>query len=202
MGRKAAHEDIHQFWEGRWKKGETPWDHGSHAPPFEEFVERVGVPSGNVLIPGPGSGHDVYYFAKLGAKVTGLDIAPSAIKAARKLNPHRRATYKRGNFLDPAPTLKKSFDWIIEHTCLCALEPKHWPDYARSVRKLLKPGGYYLALFYRDPEDDEGPPFRIEEEEIEELFSKGLTLLQAWKPSKAYESRFGREEIRWFRRNK
>ena len=200
MGRKGAHEDIHKFWEKRWKEGETPWDHGSHAPPFEEFVERVGAPSGKVLIPGPGSGHDVYYFADLGAQVTGLDIAPSALKAAKKTNAHPRADYRLGNFLDPDPSLRKQFDWIIEHTCLCALEPSHWPDYARSVRKLLKPGGYYLALFYRDPDDDEGPPFRIEEEDIIDLFSKGLTQLQAWIPSKAYESRFGREELRWFRR--
>jgi SAM-dependent methyltransferase len=201
MGRKSVHESIHTFWEKRWKKGDTPWDHGSHAPPFEEFVQRVGAPAGKVLIPGPGSGHDVQYFAELGATVTGLDIAPSALKVAKRKNPHPRAKYKLGNILDPDPKLGKQFDWVIEHTCLCALEPVHWPQYAKSIRRLLKPGGYYLALFYRDPDDEEGPPFRIEEEDIGALFTKGFTQLQAWMPSKAYESRFGREELRWFKRN-
>ena len=55
---RAADEEVVRPVQGeRWKKGDTPWDHGRHAPPFEEFVERIGAPSGNVLIPGPGSGH-------------------------------------------------------------------------------------------------------------------------------------------------
>ena len=200
MDANTSHDELHEFWEGRWRARETPWDHGRHAPPFGEFVRDAGPPEGNILIPGPGSGHDVRYFAELGAQVIGLDIAPSALKAAEEQNPHARAEYRLGNILDPDPSLEGAFDWVIEHTCLCALEPKHWPDYARSVHRLLKPGGYYLALFYRDPDDDEGPPFRIEEEDIERLFSEGFTLLKAVVPSEAFESRFGREELRWFQR--
>ena len=201
MGKNSSHDELHEFWEGRWKASETPWDHGSHAPPFEEFVRDVGAPAGRVLIPGSGSGHDVCYFAEMGAHVLGLDIAPSALEAAEQRNPHRRAEYRLGNILEPDSALYHTFDWVIEHTCLCALEPKHWPAYAGAVRQLLKPGAYYLALFYRDPEDEEGPPFRIEEEDIIELFGEGFTLLKAVVPSEAFKSRFGREELRWFRRD-
>lgn len=199
MSEESSREGLYAFWEGRWKSGQTPWDHGRAAPPWEEFVEREGAPAGEVLIPGAGSGHDVRYFAELGANVTGLDISESAIAAARERNPHPDATYQLGNFLDPEPALHRRFDWVIEHTCLCALNPVHWETYARSVRQVLKPGGYYLALFYRNPIDDEGPPFRIEEETIDALFGTGFKLLKSWIPSKAYESRFGREELRWYR---
>ena len=188
------------FWEGRWRAGQTPWDHGRFAPPFSEFVEREGAPGGRVLIPGPGSGHDVRYFAELGAEVTGMDIAPSAVAAARERNPHPDAVYLQGDILDPDPALARSFDWVIEHTCLCALEPAHWPAYAESVDQLLRAGGHYLALFYRNPHDDEGPPHRIEAATIDALFGSRFTLLKSWIPERSYASREGREELRWYRK--
>jgi SAM-dependent methyltransferase len=135
-----------EFWEGRWKSGHTPWDHGRFAPPFGEFVDREGAPRGKVLIPGAGSGHDVRYFAELGAEVVGLDISPSAVAVAAERNPHPDAQYRQGDILDPDVELFGVFDWVIEHTCLCALDPVHWLRYAAAIPKLLVPGGHYLAL--------------------------------------------------------
>lgn len=189
----------HAFWEGRWQSGHTPWDHGHHAPPFVEFVERHGPPEGEILIPGPGSGHDVRFFAELGARVTGLDIAPSAVEVARNRNPHPNATYRVGDILNPAPELLGQFDWVIEHTCLCAMRPAHWPAYAAAIPRLLRPGGHFLALFYRNPHDDEGPPFGIDEQTIQSLFEPAFKLIRAGVPEKAYESRVGREELRLYR---
>jgi SAM-dependent methyltransferase len=193
--------DNGAFWEGRWKSGHTPWDHGQHAPPFAEFVENEAAPEGDILIPGAGSGNDVRFFAGLGARVTGLDVAPSAIQVAQERNPHPRARYILGDILNPAPELLGQFDWVIEHTCLCALDPKFWKAYAASIPMLLRPGGHFLALFYRNPHDDEGPPFGIDEPTIASLFESTFTLLRAWVPKQAYESRIGREEIRWYRLN-
>ena len=125
MSANEPHQPLAAFWEGRWRSGETPWDHGRAAPPFAEFVEREGAPSGDILIPGPGSGHDVRYFAELGGHVVGLDIAPAAVEAARSRNPHPDAEYHVGNILDPDPKWHGRFDWVVEHTCLCALPPEH-----------------------------------------------------------------------------
>lgn len=186
------------FWEGRWKSGHTPWDHGRPAPPFLEFVEMHGAPKGEVLIPGAGSGHDVRYFAEQGACVTGLDVAPSAVRFAESLNPHPSARYILGDILNPDEELHGKFDWVIEHTCLCALDPHRWSDYAAAIPQLLRPGGRFLALFYRNPHDDDGPPFGIDESTIQSLFESRFTLLDARVPGQAYPSRLGREEIRLY----
>ncbi|MFO7726155.1 MAG: methyltransferase domain-containing protein [Oceanipulchritudo sp.] len=196
--KKEGGKDAIAFWEGRWRARETPWDHGRFAPPWSEFVEREGPPGGHILVPGAGSGHDVRYFAELGARVTGMDIAPSAIEVARERNPHPDAVYVEDDILNPDPALSGVFDWVVEHTCLCALDPLHWPAYAASVDRLLRPGGHYLALFYRDPEDDEGPPHRIEGATIDQLFGKRFSLLKSWIPERSYASRLGREELRWY----
>ncbi|MEX0322315.1 MAG: methyltransferase domain-containing protein [Puniceicoccaceae bacterium] len=187
------------FWEGRWQSGEVFWDHGRAAPPFMEFIGKKEAPSGKVLIPGCGSGHDVRSIAEFGAEVTGMDIAPTALEVARRDNAHPRASYIIGNILDPDPEHVRKYDWVLEHTCLCALPPHLWSGYAAGIRKVLKPGGHYLAIFYRNPHDDGGPPFRIEEEQILELFGDGFTVLDRWIPEQSYESRVGREEIWWFK---
>lgn len=199
MEKSGKHDPLYKFWEGRWKDGETPWDHGRPAPPFAEFVEKFGAPAGQVIIPGAGSGHDVRFFAELDAHVVGLDISPTSIDVAHRLNSHPLAKYRLGNILDPEEKWHGRFDWVIEHTCLCALEPEHWPAYIEGVRKLLKPGGYYLGLLYRNPVYEEGPPFGINDEMVETLFSEDFQLLKAWVPEKSYESRFEREELRWYR---
>jgi hypothetical protein len=197
---KQAGEEVGAFWESRWRSGDTPWDHGQPAPPFVEFVRREGAPVGRVLIPGPGSGHDVRFFAEQGASVTGLDIAPSAVEHARRVNPHARATYQVGDVLDPAPDLIGAFDWVIEHTCLCALPPRCRTAYARAIPRYLRPGGHYLGIFYRTPHSPDGPPFGIGAEEIDDLFGDLFVLRQAMVPTMAYPSREGREELRWYQK--
>jgi len=199
MGSENSHSKLYSFWEGRWSDGHTPWDHGHPAPPFQEFVEQFGAPGGNVILPGAGSGHDVRFFAELGAHVVGMDISPSSVDVAHRLNSHPRAKYRVGNILDPDIRWHGHFDWVIEHTCLCALEPEHWKAYMKGVRNLLKKNGYYLGLLYRNPVYEEGPPFGIDEKGIEELFGKHFDLIKAWVPRKSYPSRFEREELRWYR---
>lgn len=189
-----------RLWEERWQSGDTPWDHGAPAPPFAEFVEREGAPCGPVLIPGAGSGHDVRFFAERGAMVTGLDISPSAVEHARKLNPHPNAEYRLGDVLHPDPGLTGRYAWVIEHTCLCALPPRLRSAYGQAVPRFLAPGGQFLAIFYRTPAGPDGPPFGISDAEIDDLFDSAFTLIRAWVPTRAYPSRIGREQVRWYRK--
>ena len=199
MNNNLSRKETAVFWEERWESGERFWDHGRVAPPFEEFVKRHGALSGEVLIPGPGSGHDVRYLASLGARVTGLDVSASAVSIAEKENPHPNATYRVGDFLHPEAVLLGRYDWVVEHTCLCSMNYGLWENYAASVSKVLKPGGHFLAIFYRNPASEEGPPFGIDAESIEGLFGKRFELLESWVPNKSYASRAGREEVRWYK---
>ena len=42
--------------------------------------------------------------------------------------------------------LAGKFDAVVEHTCLCALNPVDRKAYVQSVRKLLKPGVFGIRL--------------------------------------------------------
>lgn len=192
------------FWQSRYEAGDTPWDKGAPSPGLTDFVHLQPL-TGQVLVPGCGSGHDVRMIAarSAAARVTGLDIAPGAVRLARNdhANPPNTA-YETADFLALPERFHRRFDWVVEHTLFCAIDPGDRARYARSVADALRPGGHFLAVFYRNPErdDEDGPPHGCSEEELDGLFGTSFVLLRQWVPDRNYESRIGREIMRLMRR--
>ncbi|CAI8351846.1 MAG: Uncharacterised protein [Opitutia bacterium UBA7350] len=188
-------------WEQAYLDGDTPWDKGSAAPPLLAFLAEKAI-LGHVLVPGCGTGHDAIALAEAGADVTGMDIAPPALEIASKRSHEGVVQWLEGNFLDVKQVQAGYYDWIVEHTCLCAIEPSEREAYVQSVRHALKPGGFLWAVFFRKVTsyDGSGPPHPIESEEIDQLFVDGFRLLSRYVPEHTYSCRpVGREEVRLYR---
>jgi SAM-dependent methyltransferase len=185
-------------WESKYQASDTPWDKGAPSPGLVDFLAEHPV-AGRVLVPGCGLGHDVRALAAGGAEVVGLDIAPSAVEAARRLPLVGRERYECADlFALPAP-MRASFDLVWEHTCFCAIDPSLRLDYVEAVAGALVPGGQLLAVFYLDPGNDhpdEGPPFEVSIAELDRLFLPRFTLVREWLPARAYPGREGREWMR------
>ncbi|MGB1127612.1 MAG: methyltransferase domain-containing protein [Opitutales bacterium] len=188
-------------WNSAYEKDDTPWDKGSAAPPLSEFLGKHRV-QGKILVPGCGTGHDVRLLASQGAEVTGLDIAPAALRKAERFPAAGNERYALGDFLNLDQKHQAAFDWVFEHTCLCAIEPTAREDYARALKLALKPGGQFLAIFFRAVPDYEGdgPPHPISAAEIDHLFGEHFELLESFVPGETYPDRPpGAEEVRWMR---
>ncbi|MGZ0657142.1 methyltransferase domain-containing protein [Coraliomargarita sp. W4R53] len=184
-------------WNRAYEQHDTPWDKGYASPPLLEFLKRHSV-SGRVLVPGCGTGHDVRALAALGAHVVGMDIAPSAVTQAQAVPLAGSERYECGDFLDLDAAHCDSYDWVVEHTCLCALDLSQRVAYARAVQQALKPGGQYLAVFYREVSDyqADGPPHPLSREESHALFSHAFEQVEAFVPDHSYPSRpVGSEEV-------
>ena len=65
------------------------------------------------------------------------------------------------------------FDAIYEQTCLCALDPTHWPDYERQLHAWLKPGGRLCALFMQTGRAG-GPPHHCALPDMRALFREDM----------------------------
>lgn len=187
-------------WEASYQQGETPWDRGEAAPALAEIVEKFPTLfKGRILVPGCGLGHDARWLAAQGCEVVGLDIAPTALKKARELDPTHRVEFTQTDLFDLPKILLGSFDIVWEHTCLSAMPPELRPRYAAAYKSALKPGGTIVGVFYLNPDMDPGetgPPFAISVEELTELWqSVGLELTESWVPINAYEGRAGRERV-------
>ena len=147
-----------KFWENRYKSGDMPWEKGAPSPGLVDFLaEHPELPRGTVCVPGCGTGHDARAWAGAGFNVFACDIAPSAIRLAteRTRAAGLSAQFRLSDFLKDPPPFR--FDWIFEHTLYCAIQPNQRAEYARAVRRWLKPGGQYLAVNYLIPDKD-GPP--------------------------------------------
>lgn len=195
-------------WEQRYRTGDTPWEKGAPAPPLVEWLQSRGPMRGNVLVPGCGSGHDVRAIAKAypDARVVGLDVAVGALDRARQFPLSGQETYQLADFLDLPIALTNRFEWVFEHTCFCAIQPRRRPDYVRQVIRALRAEGALLAIFFLNPWDPGeapeggGPPFPVTRLELDNFFGSHFDLVEELTPRTAYPGREGREIIRFLRK--
>jgi SAM-dependent methyltransferase len=191
-------------WEQHYLEGNTPWNKNQPSPPMLEWV-RQNKPAGRALVPGCGVGHDVAMLCEHGLDACGLDIAPTAIEMAQQAYPQLVSRFVLADLFNPPAYLRGSFDFIFEHTCLCALPPEWRTRYEKAVHELLKPGGLIVGIWFIHPEMDpgeQGPPFGIEVSELGTLFDEERwEIVEDRVPEVGYDGRIGRERLRELRKH-
>ena len=164
-----------ESWEIAWREGRTGWDAGGSPPILLQLVANGDVPEGRVIVPGCGSGYDVFTLSGSGRVAVGFDLAPTAaarFDAVRKqlgVSPEV-ASIRTENFFEFA--IEDRFDVMWDYTFLCAIDPTMREQWAARAAKILKPGGSLFSLIFPvDPArpDNEGPPFRLSPELVAEL---------------------------------
>ena len=193
---------VGRDWEAYYQSGETPWDKGEAHPALVRWLQSHQV-AGRILVPGCGSGHDVRLLASRPmTEVVGLDLAPSAALAASRFACAGGERYLTGNFLH-ANCPGELFDWIFEHTWVCAIDPALRPAYARSAATRLRPGGRLLAIFYCNPGHGgvDSPPYGCSLPEVGRLFGPWFDLVAEESNIETFTGREGREVLRCMRRN-
>ena len=164
------------FWDQRFAAGDTPWDRGGANPQLGIWLVTGALKPCRILVPGCGSGYEVAMLAQAGFDVTALDYAAEAIARTRgKLDAEGlKATLVEADALAWQPA--KGFDAIYEQTCLCALYPDLWRDYADRLHRWLAPGGRLFALFVQllragaAEGTIEGPPYHCDINAMRALF--------------------------------
>ncbi|HEY9627327.1 MAG TPA: methyltransferase domain-containing protein [Coleofasciculaceae cyanobacterium] len=189
-----------EAWEKRYQEDQDPWDLGCPAPPLINLLASAEAPKpGRMAVLGCGSGQDAMLFAAAGFDVIGFDFAPSAIERAcntakdRKLN----AQFLQRNIFELETKFLHSFDYVLEHTCFCAIDKMRRSHYVQVVKNLLCSNGQLIALFYTHRRLD-GPPFGVKPQEILDLFTPDfdIALFKAAKDSIA--RRKGEEHLAIF----
>ncbi len=192
-----------QYWENRYIEGTTGWDLGQAAPPFVSLLDSAAAPKpGKMAVLGSGSGYDALLFAARGFEVIGFDFAPSAIASATELaqNSSISAQFLQRNIFDLPAEFPHHFDYVLEHTCFCAIDPGDRQSYVQLVKSLLKPDGELIALFWAHNQPG-GPPFGTTTAEIRHYFEpdfkiNSLTLANNSVPQRQGQEYLGRFQDR------
>jgi len=157
-------------WQQRYDDDSTRWERGALNPAFVHWQEAgafKGIKS--VIIPGCGRSPEPLAFARLGSHVTALDFAPAAITAQKDFFQHAsiNAKIEEADVLTWLPDTP--VEAVYDQTCLCALTPAVWQDYANQIHRWLKPGGRAFMLFMQTGKEG-GPPFHSPLETMRTLF--------------------------------
>jgi SAM-dependent methyltransferase len=145
-------EDVNSArkWEADYARQTDGWDLGGPTPVFEHLLSTRQLPPGRMIVLGAGRGHDARLFARHGFQVTAVDFASQAVQEMHRLaDPAAPVEILQQDIFTLPETLVHSFDYVLEYTCFCAIDPARRAEYADLVTRLLKPNGLYIDLAFR-----------------------------------------------------
>lgn len=181
------------YWQGRYRAGQTGWDVGYATPPITEYADQLTDKSLRILIPGCGNAYEGEYLMRRGFENTFLiDLVPEVLEGVRNRFPEFPAeNLICGDFFE----LTGSYDLILEQTFFCALDPVLRPQYVRQVYQLLNAGGRLAGVLFNRPFDKPGPPFGGSRKEYQELFSSQLCIRTLAPCYNSIKPRLGSEDF-------
>src|SRR5574341_1878281 len=184
-------------WEADYERKTDGWDLDGPAPIFKRLSSSRQLIPGRMIVLGAGRGHDAREFARNGFQVTAVDFASQAVQEMHRLaSPEAPIEILKQDIFNLPEPLHHSFDYVLEYTCFCAIDPKRRAEYADVVTRLLKPNGIYIDLAFPLDGRTGGPPFAVTTSEILNLFQKrGFKLLLQEVPVDSIPSRRGAEEL-------
>ena len=189
-------------WEADYQQKTDGWDLAGPTPALKRIAVSGRFPAGKMLVPCAGRGHDAREFARHGFQVTAVDFSPSAVEAMRKLaDPAAPIEIVQHDMFELPHDLDGKFEYVLQYTCFCAIDPGRRQDYADLIARLLKPGGIYIDLAFPLDGRAGGPPFAVSDNEIIGLFgARGFRLVSREKLEDSVSRRRQAEELLVFRK--
>jgi len=184
-------------WEADYARHTDGWDLGGPTPIFKRLATSGQFKPGRMIVLGAGRGYDAREFARHDFAVTAVDFALPAVQEMYRLaDPAAPVEILQHDIFTLPETLNHSFDYVLEYTCFCAIDPKRRVEYADLVTRLLKPRGLYIDLAFPLDRRKGGPPFAVTEAEIIDLFQKrGFKLISRETPAESVSQRRNAEEL-------
>jgi SAM-dependent methyltransferase len=186
-----------EFWQEIYQHGRAGWDLGGPTPVFQRLLRSREFTPGWMIVLCAGRGHDAREFARHGFRVDAVEFAAEAAEAMRAMNDAQTPVliYQTDMFQLPQD-LNGQYDYVLEYTCMCAIDPQRRGEYADLIARLLKPGGILIDLAFPLDQRAGGPPFALAVDAILDLFiARGFQLLRREIPNDSVPQRKGLEEL-------
>jgi SAM-dependent methyltransferase len=194
--------NLPEKWDANYEQGTDGWDLGRPTPVFQRLLQNQNLSPGRIIVLGAGRGYDAREFARHGFQVTAVDFSSQAVQEMQRLASADAPVEILRHDLFTLPELfNDSFDYVLEYTCFCAIDPTRRAEYADLVTRLLKPDGLYIDLAFPLDGRKGGPPFAVSVKEIIALFqARGFKLISREKPVESVPRRRNAEELLLFRK--
>ncbi len=156
-------------WDASYQDGPAPWDIGQPQPAIARLASK-GVFAGPVLDAGCGTGEHALLLASMGLPVLGVDVAETALAAARA-NAQARGLEVEFAWADAfqLDRLERKFQTVLDcglfHTC----DGDEGPKYAASLASVTQRDGTLYVLCFGD-EGPETGPHPVSQEQLRAAF--------------------------------
>ncbi len=187
-----------EYWDRIYREERPRWDLGGPTPVFEAWLaSRHTLGKGRIAILGCGNGHDALLFAENGFEVSAVDFAAEPLATLKaNIPPHvKNIDLVKADLFGMPEKFKGYFDFVLEYTCYCAIDPERRDEYVKAVQQLLKPGGHLIGLFFPTDGRPGGPPFAIRYEEVDEKFGNAFKTITDEIPTNSVPKRLGKERF-------
>lgn len=183
----------HTFWKNKWQNNEI----GFHLPEVNAHLinhaKHLDIKKGNtIFMPLCGKSHDIIWFKKQDCQVKGIEISPIAVSdffeesnlEFDKHPIHYGEKYHSasieiilGNFFDLPHDYFQDIDIVYDRAALIALPKSMRKEYAAHLITHLPNQAKILLITLQYPQHQmKGPPFSVEEEEIEQYFKTRFSI--------------------------
>jgi len=163
--RPTSHERMTgRPWDASYHQGPAPWDIGRPQAAVARLVS-AGRFAGAVLDAGCGTGENALLVASLGLSVLGVDVAETALAAAREKARERgiEVKFATADALQ-LHRLGRMFDTVLDCGLFHTFDRAERPEYVASVASVTAHGGTLHVLCFSDDGPDPGPhPVSLQE---------------------------------------
>jgi methyl halide transferase len=193
-------------WIVMWEQSQTPWNTGEPALALKYLLDQKRIPNeGHFLVPGCGQGYDCLALFNNIRIVYGIDLSPLVIE--QNINRQKelqlsteRLKFIAGDFFELNPPFETGFfDFLMDYTFLCAIEPSMRPRWASELKRLLKSGAMLVTLMYPLSDHEGGPPYALSTEIYKNLLQDSFELLSI-EDAPTIERRQGKEKLAIWKR--
>lgn len=129
----------------------------------------AGSRPARALVIGCGLGDDAEYLAGLGFATVAFDVAPSAVRAARRRFPQSAVRYAVGDVTAPDPAWTAAFDLVLEIYTVQVLQGPARAECINRISRFVAPSGTLVVIARaRDDDEDAGRmPWPLTRSEID-----------------------------------
>lgn len=175
-------------WDHSYTEGPPPWEAGRPQPAVVRLCDR-GAFAGPVLDAGCGSGENALEIAARGIEVTGVDVAPTAIRQARDKATSRgiAATFLVADALQ-LHRLGRTFPSVLDCGLFHTFDDDERRAYVESLATVTARGSVLHLLCVSDATPGNGGPRHVSQAEVRESFHAGWTVVSI--DADRLESRF------------
>ncbi|RKP05792.1 thiol methyltransferase 1 [Thamnocephalis sphaerospora] len=193
-------------WEQLYRMRVVPWDQKVPTPALVDLVEKhwpTELPRGHTaLVPGCGTGHDVFYLAGRGYDAVGSDISATAIARCKEratVNGQTNVRFFTADFFKHAH--EQQFDIVYDYAFFTSMPPSSQEDWARICAECTRPGGVFVALMFpTDVTVGDGPPYVLSLDLYKRILEPYFELVHDDPACPSGPGRIGRERMLVWRR--